>query len=87
MVERAEAGEVVEVVAAAPGGGPEVMDLESGAAVTARVAAVSVALFDHALGLLRQDRFGAADQGLLTLDGDDGFDAGLGAEAFDHRVG
>ena len=63
VVVPADRGEVPELVGAAPAAGPEVMDLESEALVTAGPAAIPVALADDTLGLL-------AERGLDASDGD-----------------
>jgi hypothetical protein len=88
VVVGADGGEVPEVVGSAPRRRPAVVDLEAGAAVAAGVAAVAVALLDDSFRLLGADRLGAPDDDRpAVLAGEDGFDPGVGAEAFDHRVG
>ena len=68
--------------------GPEVMDLEADALVAAGPAALPVALAHDPLGLLREDRLDPAhDDRFAVVVDEDRFDLGLGAEAFDHRVG
>ena len=76
----AHRGEVGDVVAATPGAGYEVVDVEAVAQVAGAAAAVRVAQQDRAGDLVRQAGEAAADQeGCAVVVDEDGFDGRVGA--------